>query len=72
MGVSRQLAGRALRCNLSLRAERGNLLKISLNMLAKPGFSLHSLTQIELLQKNYSYLIVPCLFKKHHKNQLFF
>ena len=29
-------------------AERGNLLKISLNMLAKPGFSLHSLTQIDL------------------------
>jgi len=45
LGVPRQLAGRAFRCNPSLRAERGNLFNILLNKLAKPGFPLQSLTQ---------------------------
>lgn len=42
----RFLSGRAFRYNPSLRAQRGNLLKILLNKLAKPGFSLQSLTKL--------------------------
>ena len=48
-------AGRAFRYNPSLRAERGNLLNILLNKLAKPGFPLQSLTQIDLRFLIYDY-----------------
>jgi hypothetical protein len=47
-GRYRRKGSRALRYNPSLRAERGNLLNKVLLKLAKPGFPLQSLTQIEL------------------------
>ena len=47
MGVPAEKAV-VLYVSIRLCVQRGNLLKILLNNLAKPGFSLQSLTQLEL------------------------
>jgi len=59
LGVPRQLAGRALRYNLFFEKTQKSIFT-----------SLPNANRIAA--ENYCYLMVPCLFKKYTKNQLFF